>query len=38
MFDSATGKQVGTLMFECFLLDPDRGIYHCPGITLTLDG
>lgn len=38
MFDATTGKQVGTLMFECFLVDPGSGLFHCPGITIELTG
>jgi hypothetical protein len=38
MFDAATGAEVGTIMFECFLVDPGPGMYHCPGITITLTG
>lgn len=38
MFDAATGKQVGTILFECFLVGPASGLFHCPGITIDLDG
>jgi hypothetical protein len=38
MFDAATGTEVGRIMFECFLVDPGSGLYHCPGITIELDG
>jgi hypothetical protein len=38
MFDAGTGAQVGTLMFECFLVDPGTRLYHCPGITIELEG
>jgi hypothetical protein len=36
--DAATGKEVGTLAYECFLVDPGSILYHCPGITITLTG
>ena len=38
LFDAASGTQVGTFLFECFLDDPGSGLFHCPGITITLDG
>ena len=38
MFDAATGKEVGSIMFECFLVDPGSGMFHCPGITIELTG
>jgi hypothetical protein len=38
MFDAGTGAQVGRIMFECFLVDPGPGMYHCPGITIELAG
>ena len=38
MFDAATGKQVGTILFECFLVDPGSGLFHCPGITIEPTG
>jgi hypothetical protein len=38
MFDAATGAEVGRIMFECFLVDPGSGLFHCPGITIELDG
>jgi hypothetical protein len=36
--DAATGKEVGTLAYECFLVDPASTLYHCPGNTFTLTG
>jgi hypothetical protein len=36
--DAATGKPVGTLTYECFLVDPGSHRYHCPGITVDLAG
>jgi hypothetical protein len=38
LFDAATGKEVGTLAYECFLVDPASTLYHCPGNTFTLTG
>ena len=38
MFDAETGKEVGALAFECFIVDAGDTLYHCPGITLTLTG
>jgi hypothetical protein len=35
-FDVTTGKEVGTLAYECFLVDPASIRYHCPGNTITL--
>lgn len=36
--DALTGKTVGTLAYECFLVDPGSTLYHCPGNTFTLTG
>jgi hypothetical protein len=36
--DATTGKSVGTLSYECFLVDPQSHRYHCPGITVELAG
>lgn len=36
--DAATGKEVGTLAYECFLVDVASTLYHCPGNTFTLTG
>jgi hypothetical protein len=36
--DAATGSEVGTLAYECFLVDPGSTLYHCPGNTITLTG
>jgi hypothetical protein len=36
--DAVTGKEVGTLAYECFLVDPGSTLYHCPGNTFTLTG
>jgi len=36
--DAATGREVGTLAYECFLVDPGSTLYHCPGNTFTLTG
>jgi hypothetical protein len=38
MFDVATGKQVGTFAYECFLVDVQFTLYHCPDATITLTG
>jgi hypothetical protein len=38
MFDVATGKQAGTLAYECFLVDVGSTLFHCPGMTITLTG
>lgn len=36
LFDAATGEQVGTLAYECFLVDTASTLFHCPGNTITL--
>jgi hypothetical protein len=36
--DAVTGEEVGTLAFECFIVDTGDTLYHCPGITVTLTG
>jgi hypothetical protein len=36
--DAVTGKEVGTLAFECFVVTTGDTLYHCPGITITLTG
>jgi hypothetical protein len=36
--DAATGREVGTLAYECFLVDSGSTLYHCPGNTFTLTG
>ena len=38
LFDVATGKQAGMLAYECFLVDVGSTLYHCPGMTITLNG
>jgi hypothetical protein len=38
LFDAVTGKQVGTLAYECFLVDVGFTLYHCPDATITLTG
>jgi hypothetical protein len=38
LFDAETGKEAGTLAYECFLVDPESVLYHCPGMTITLSG
>ena len=38
LFDAVTSKQVGTILFECFVVDAASGQYHCPGITIDLTG
>jgi len=38
LFDVDTGKQVGTFAYECFLVDVGSTLYHCPGVTITLNG
>jgi hypothetical protein len=34
----ATDKQVGTFAYECFLVDVQFTLYHCPDATITLTG
>ena len=36
--DVATGKEVGTVAYECFLLNPSSHVFHCPGVTIDLTG
>ena len=36
MSDAATGREVGTITFECFFVDTGTLLLHCPGITITL--
>jgi hypothetical protein len=36
MFDAVTGKEVGTITFECFFIDTGSLLLHCPGSTITL--
>jgi hypothetical protein len=31
-----SGKEVGTLTYECFVADPASSLYHCPGNTIDL--
>jgi hypothetical protein len=38
VIDVATGKEAGTVAYECFLLDTSSNVYHCPGITIDLTG
>jgi hypothetical protein len=38
LVDAATGKEVGTFAYECFLVDVASTLYHCPGATITLTG
>ena len=38
LFDAVTGKEVGMLAYECFLVDVGSTLYHCPGMTITLTG
>ena len=38
MFDAAIGKQVGTILFESFLVDLSSGLFHCPGIRIEQTG
>jgi hypothetical protein len=38
LFDAATGTEVGTLKYECFVIDTGSSLYHCPGNTVTLTG
>ncbi len=38
LFDAASGKEVGTFAYECFLVDVESHLYHCPGVTITLTG
>lgn len=36
--DVATGKEVGQIAYECFVVDTGNDVYHCPGITIDLTG
>jgi hypothetical protein len=38
MTDATTGKVVGTFVFECFVVNADSGLFHCPSDTLDLTG
>jgi hypothetical protein len=38
LYDAVSGKMVGTLAYECFLVDTKSILYHCPGVTITLTG
>ena len=38
LVDADTGTEVGTLAYECFLVDVPSTLYHCPGVTITLTG
>jgi len=38
LFDAVTGKELGMLAYECFLVDVGSTLYHCPGMTITLTG
>ncbi len=38
LFDAATGRQVGTFAYECFLVDVLSTLYNYPGVTITLTG
>jgi hypothetical protein len=36
LFDAATGKEVGTVTFKCFVKNSGGSLYDCPGVTFTL--
>jgi hypothetical protein len=38
MLDAATRKAIGSLLVDCFLVDPGQKLYHCPANTITLTG
>ncbi len=38
MTDAATGKVVGTFAYECFVVNAESGLFHCPSDTLDLTG
>lgn len=38
LVDASTHDVVGTLKFECFVMDTGSSVYHCPGSTITLTG
>jgi hypothetical protein len=38
LVDVSTHDVVGTLKFECFVMDTGSSVYHCPGSTITLTG
>lgn len=38
LLDATTRKEVGNLQFECFRVDTDSSLFHCPGNTFTLTG
>jgi len=38
LFDATTNKQVGTLVYVEFLVDPGDRLFHSPGNTITLTG
>ena len=38
LFDAVTSKQVGTILFECFVVDLASNLSTCPGITIDLSG
>lgn len=38
VLDSTTNLAVGTLAYECFLVDTASRLFHCPGITVDLTG
>jgi hypothetical protein len=36
VFDATTGKQVGTVTFECRAIAPGGSVFYCPGVIFTL--
>ena len=38
LLDATTREEVGSLLFECFRVDTDSSLFHCPGNTITLTG
>jgi len=38
LLDATTKQEVGRLLFECFRVDVDSTLFHCPGNTISLTG
>jgi hypothetical protein len=38
LLDATTKEEVGSLLFECFMVDTGSSLFHCPGNTITLTG
>ncbi len=37
LFDATNHTRVGTIMGECFVVDTGGLMFHCPGVTITLN-